>query len=742
MKNFLLIIIILLNVSVYAQQTILGVIVDQSEQPLADAYVFINSGSEHGHTNALGKFKLARVNVGDTLRVNFLGYEDVRYILRARDFENILRVEMKEEVIDLSQVSVSNSVKAINTVSSIDLKTNPVRSSQEVLRRVPGLFIGQHAGGGKAEQIFLRGFDIDHGTDITISVDGLPVNMVSHAHGQGYSDLHFLIPETIENIDFGKGPYYTDIGNFNTAGYVNFKTRDRLDNSVIGLEFGDFNTFRTVGLFDLLGQDERNDAYIATEYIQTDGPFESSQNFTRLNLFGKYSMNLSNGDRLSFTMSRFQSQWDASGQIPQRLIDDGTISRFGAVDDTEGGRTSRTNIAIDHTKVIDDNTFLKTSAYFSHYDFELFSNFTFFLEDPENGDQIRQTEDRRIYGLNATLFQGISMSEADLEMSYGVGLRYDDVNDNELSRTANRRTTLERLAFGDVDESNIFGFVNAELDFGKWLISGGIRLDVFDFNYIDKLALTYTNLSETESIISPKLNVIYNPNPNWQLFIKAGKGFHSNDSRVSVARSRENILPAAYGADFGMVWKPTRRLLISPALWYLYLEQEFVYVGDAGIVEPSGETVRRGIDLSVRYQLGKYIFLDGDLNYTIARAINEPEGADHIPLAPELTSIGGITVKLPSGFSGSLRYRYIRDRPANEDNTIIAKGYFVTDLNLNYTFNKVSLGVTVENLFDVDWNEAQFATESQLLNELEPVEELHLTPGTPFYIRGGLRYSF
>jgi len=611
-----------------------------------------------------------------------------------------------------------------------------------VLRRVPGLFIGQHAGGGKAEQIFLRGFDIDHGTDITIAVDGMPVNMVSHAHGQGYSDLHFLIPETIKNIDFGKGPYYADQGNFNTAGYVEFQTKDKLDQSSFGMEYGQFNTLRGYGLVDLLGDRKGHSAYVATEYIMTDGPVESPQNFNRFNIMGKYTIDMDNNDRLSVLVSQFQSKWDASGQIPQRLVDNGTITRFGFVDNTEGGSTSRTNIALHHTKVLPKNSFIKTRAYYSQYDFELFSNFTFFLEDPVNGDQIRQSENRKIYGINSTLFQILSAGETDIELQYGVGLRYDDVNDNELSRSANRVTTLEQLAFGQVDETNAYGFINADFEWNNWLLNAGVRVDGFSFDYVDQIQTAYTSLSEQDAIVSPKLNLIYNPSPRWQLFLKSGIGFHSNDSRVVVAQRAQQTLPAAYGADLGTVLKPLPRLWINTSLWYLFLEQEFVYVGDAGIVEPSGKTARQGVDFSFRYQIGDYIFINNDFNYTIARATEEEEGADRIPLAPELTSMGGISFQHPGGFTAGIRYRYIKDRPANEDNSIVAEGYFITDLNASYAFKNFNIGFRIENLFNEEWNEAQFATESQLANETEPVEELHFTPGVPFYMTGTIQYNF
>lgn len=725
-----------------AGQALEGKVVDKKGAPIQDAYVLLKSSTEHTHTNELGYFRFIGPKAGDTVLISFLGFEGRQLILKEEDLGRMATIVMDETSIKLEQVVVSKKISALSQISAVDLELHPVNSSQEVLRKVPGLFIAQHAGGGKAEQIFLRGFDIDHGTDINIAVDGLPVNMVSHAHGQGYADLHFLIPETIGNVDFGKGPYYTSKGNFTTAGYVDFQTIEDPGASLASLEYGRFNTLRAVGLFNLLENAPGQDAYLAGEYVLTDGPFEASQNFNRANLFGKYTINLPNNDKLSFSASHFHSRWDASGQIPQRAVDAGLISRFGAIDNTEGGSTGRTNIALNHTRALSGDAFVKSRAYFSKYDFELYSNFTFFLNDPVNGDQIRQKEARNIFGLESVMHREFHLSGASLGLQGGAGLRYDQVKGNELSRTLNRQTTLEPIALGDIDESNFYGFADAAFGLGKVLVNPGLRVDYFQFDYVDELAPSYQTLSEDKFFVSPKLNFIYNPNRYWQAFVKTGIGFHSNDTRVVVAQQGREILPAAYGIDLGGLWKPLRSLWFNAALWYLFLEQEFVYVGDEGIVEPSGKTRRYGLDFGVRYQLTDALFFDSDITYTIARAIDEPETADYIPLAPDLTATGGLALQLPHGFSGSIRYRYIRGRPANEDGSIMAKGYFVADANLNYTLKNTTFSIVGENLLDTEWNEAQFATESRLREETESVEELHFTPGMPFFVRGKVTHRF
>ncbi|MEO0731483.1 MAG: TonB-dependent receptor [Bacteroidota bacterium] len=721
-----------------AAQQLNGKVTDPDGRPVIGAFVNKKGTEIHTHADEFGRFSMLGIVAGDTIRVSLLGYSAEEFLV-GNLAKNYL-VELEEAAYDLGEVVVRRNTKDINVVSRIDLEVTPVRSSQEILRKVPGLFIGQHAGGGKAEQIFLRGFDIDHGTDIDITVDGMPVNMVSHAHGQGYADMHWLIPETIESIDFGKGPYYADRGNFATAGYVGFKTKDRLRGSTIGLDVGQFNTIRALGMFNILDTTNQS-AYVASEYLLTDGPFEASQEFSRLNLMGKYTRQLKNGTKFSLLASHFTSEWDASGQIPQRAVDQGLITRFGAIDDTEGGNTSRTNIAVSTTTPLSDGGFLQNSAYFSHYDFELFSNFTFFLEDPVNADQIRQTENRNFFGLQSVYNRKFFVGTGSAMLRVGGGLRADENQDVGLSRTANRKTLLEQIQLGDIQERNFFGFASADFEFGSFLIQPALRYDYFSFGYKDQLSPTYSNETQTKGAFSPKLNFIYEVNNNVQLFAKTGIGFHSNDTRVVLANEADEILPAAFGADLGGVFKPARRLIVNAALWYLFLEQEFVYVGDAGIVEPSGQTRRQGIDFGFRYQLTDWLYANADYTYTNARAIEEAEGEDRIPLAPVHTATGGVSVQTKK-FNSSLQFRYLGDRAANEDNSIVAEGYTVFDLNANYTFDRFTVGFIIENLTDVDWNETQFATESRLFNETEPVEEIHFTPGTPFWFKTTLRYSF
>jgi len=734
MRFIFLIALSILSFSVKSQ-SVSGIMSDLNGKPISDVLIRNLISKTHAHTDINGKFTLEETKIDDSLQVSKQGFITQKIKLSTSDF---LSIQLEEKPFLLEEVTITNNLKYLNTISKIDLEIQPISNSQDLLRKIPGLFIGQHAGGGKAEQIFLRGFDCDHGTDINITVDGMPVNMVSHAHGQGYSDLHFVIPETVDNIDFDKGSYFADKGDFTTAGFVGFNTKNALQNSSLSFEGGQFDTFRTVALFNLLNK-ENQSAYFAGEYMMTDGYFDAPQNFNRINLFGKYAAKMNNGDHLALSVSHFKSQWDASGQIPDRAVNDGTISHYGAIDSNEGGNTGRTNFNLQYDAKIDENTHIKNTAYLSKYDFELYSNFTFFLNDPVNGDQIKQKENRTIVGFQSEYNQ--KLSEKWL-FKLGAGLRNDNNKDVELSHTVNRKTVLEYLSLGNINQTNLFSYSSVDFTSGKWLLNGGLRLDYFKFGYEDQLASIYTNQTQAKAIVSPKLNFLYTQNEKLQYFLKLGKGFHSNDTRVVMAQKGEKILPETYGADLGINWKPFPRMIVNAAVWYLYLAQEFVYVGDEAVVEPSGKTERKGLDFGFRYQLTNWLFWNTDYTYTHARSIDEPRGNNYLPLAPVHTLMNGFSVKDLKGFSGSLRTRFLGDRPANEDNSVVAKGYCITDLSVTYQIKKVSIGVNIDNIFNTKWKETQFLTESRLANETDPVEEIHFTAGTPFNARLILKYSW
>lgn len=733
----------------FGQGTINGTVTDSRHSPLPDVNVLVQELNRGASSDKLGRFALKNVPAGSyTLVVTAIGYRShQQFVIVEAGERTDVEVVLEQGDLVLADVVVTDQQsREINTISQVDIKLRPVNTSQDILRMVPGLFIAQHAGGGKAEQIFLRGFDIDHGTDVNLEVDGLPVNMVSHAHGQGYSDLHFLIPELVGTVDFNKGPYYAGKGNMTTAGYAAFHTRNSLGQNMAKMEGGRFGSLRNVNAINVLqkqNDDWRSNAYVASEYFRTDGFFEANQHFNRINLMAKYNAYRDDKEALTIGLSSFNSRWDASGQIPARAVGDGTITRFGAIDPTEGGETARTNAWVRYLNTRDNGGIFENQLYFSMYDFNLVSNFTFFLNDPVNGDQITQSESRNIYGYKGNYSIETAIGNKTLRSEVGAGFRYDDVNDIHLYRTRSRKQFLSDVVRGDIDETNLYAYVNETLLLSdKLSLNAAVRLDHFTFNYIDALIPDYTRQSVSKAAVSPKFNISYNASETVNVFVKSGIGFHSNDTRVVVARQGRDILPKAYGLDLGANFKIGNQLLLHTALWTLDLDQEFVYVGDEGIVEPSGKTTRKGVDLSLRYQALPWLYIDADVNLTDPKAKGAVEGEDHIPLAPTLTSIGGMSVKLANGFNGSLRYRYLGDRPANEDNSVVAEGYFLLDAVLKYTRKSFEVSVTAENLFNADWNEAQFDTESRLLHEVDPVSEIHFTPGTPLFFKAGIAFFF
>ena len=351
---------------------------------------------------------------------------------------------------------------------------------------------------------------------------------------------------------------------------------------------------------------------------------------------------------------------------------------------------------------------------------------------------------RNLFGYNGSYSLNNYIGNKELTTTFGIQYRQDITNGMELSRTKDRSITTNTLKLGNVNEINASVYADELIKISdKFTINAGIRFDYFHNRYEDLLLNPNENVGTANAtVISPKLNFYYTFNPTLQLFLNTGKGFHSNDTRVVVPQGGLNILPPTYGSDFGVIYKPFPKLLINATSWYIFSQQEFVYVGDEGVIEPSGRSQRYGLDFSVRYQITKMLYADVDLTAANPRSLDEEAGKNYLPLAPTFTTTGGLSLQTQTGFSGSLRYRYMADRPANEDNSVVAKGYFVNDLQINYTKGHYNLGLSIQNLFDVRWKETQFNTDSRLKGEAQSVEEIHFTPGTPFFGRLSLAYSF
>lgn len=752
MKNFLFLATFVFAAgNLFAHSSLKGrVLEDSTKQPIVGAVAHLVGLNKSSITDASGYFEFKGLEGGSyLLRVSLLGYQTYSDSALIKDNHTLSRtIYLKEDAVKLSEITVTGDKEAgLTALSTIDFKLRPHLTTQDLLRLVPGLFIAQHAGGGKAEQLFLRGFDVDHGTDVAISVDNMPVNMVSHAHGQGYADLHFVIPETVERMNFAKGPYDAKIGNLNTAGSVQFQTRNYLPNNLVKTEFGSYNTYRGVTMLNLLNKndttDRRHNAYVAAEYIYSRSFFDSPQDFSKVNLFGKYTGQLDKSTQLSFSLSSFNSKWDASGQIPDRAVNRGLISRYGSIDPSEGGGTARYNANLALTKKLDNDAVIQTNLYYVKYKFSLYSNFTFFKNDTVNGDQINQYEDRNIFGYNGSYSKEVELGGIRLRSTAGISLRDDQVGLIGLTHTRNR-AFLSDVKKGSAHETNFGAYLDETFYFSpKLSLNIGLRYDELHFAYRNMIVDSVDDKqTASKGIVNPKFNLRYNPFSKVQVYVNAGSGFHSNDTRIAVISPNTSLARAVSG-DIGFNAQLFRRLYLNAAVWGMNLESELVYVGDEGTFEASGRTQRIGLDVSARLQLAQWLFLDGDLNLAKPRFLDAPEGANYIPLAPTVTSIAGINVRSKNGFTASLRYRYIGDRPANEDNTIVANGYFITDIVAGYNHkNKYQIGFLIENLFNEDWKEAQFATESRLKGEPAPVDEIHYTPGTPFSLRGNLTFYF
>ncbi len=741
-KVLLFIFILLFSIAAKSQVSIRGsVIDDKTNLPVAGATITLMPADIFAVTDANGRFFFkGKYDTSSYVIVNNIGYASKNF--NANELRNNKNIAITQQQIELQNVViVSNAGDIYKPISRTDIAMRGVNNSQEVLRIIPGIVIGQHQGGGKAEQIFLRGFDADHGTDFREDVDGLPINMVSHAHGQGFADSHFIIPETIESVDFKKGPYTASKGDFATTGFVDFNTKNTLDNNTVKVEGGMFNIFRGLGMFNLLSEkakEKQQSWYVASEYRYSDAYFDNPQHFKRFNLFTKYNGRLSEHNFLTLSATTFWSKWDASGQIPDRAVDQGLIGFYGALDPFEGGLTYRTNVNAQLVTSLNNGDIIKNQVYYSNTHFDLHTNFTFFLEDPVNGDEIRQKEARDLMGYNGSYNHSGYIGGTKLSTELGLNVRQDLTHNSELSHTVDRFTLLNRIKLGDVTELSISPYISETFAFSKrFSINAGLRFDQFYHKYNNKLASDSTLpgigiYKANDNTFSPKLNFYYHVNDRMQFYLTSGKGYHSNDTRAVVVEHGYKSSPSAYSADLGTVFKPTGKVLINAALWYIYLEQEFVYSGDGGFVEFNGKTRRIGFDFSGRYQPIRSLYFDVDLNYARGRSIENPKGENYIPLAPKWTSTGGLTFTNKNGFNGSLRYRYIGDRPGNEDNSLIAKGYFITDAVLNYTKPKYEIGLVINNVLDTKWKETQFDTETRLKNESQSVDEICFTPGTKF----------
>lgn len=751
-KRIILSLLLIYNLNSIAQTaSIIGTVSDNTDQKKLTAIaVSIKENNKGTVTDENGRYEIDNLDAGDyTILFSFMGYESFsKKITLAAGETKKLNIALKYNLLNLSEITISASTtkQGENKMDLIAMQLQPLKSAQDLLRTVPGLFIAQHAGGGKAEQIFVRGTDNDHGTDFAIFYDDIPVNMPTHGHGQGYADMHFMIPETVGKANFFKGPYEAKLGDFSICGASQFYSKYRLEHNLVKLEYGMFNSQRALLMVNVLDKYHlvkkwEDNAYVAADYMYTDGYFINKLHFKRYNIFGKYNARLSSKTNLMFTASTFSSDWDASGQLPWRAVEMGELPRYGSIDPSEGGITSRTNINLKIFTQLKNNSSFKNQFYYSKNLFSLFSNFTFFMNDSANGDEIHQWENRDLFGYIGTYNRTDSIGKTTLSSEAGLTTRTDLLHNGR--DNVFKRDFLSKAADYTAHISNYSFYINETWQFHpKWNLNVGIRNDLFDFRLQDRMDAENSG-NKLAYRFNPKLSIYYDISNNVTLYAKAGSGFHSNYVQAAVRPDTvANPIPQSYGADLGSNFKIGKRFVTSIAFWWLRVGSEYKFVSDDGSFEEIGDSRKIGTDIAIKYQLNNFLWADVNLNYAYSILLDAPADANFIPLHPRLTSTAGLTYKHPGGFSGSLRYRYMGERPATEDGAVMSKSYFITDVFIKYTHNRYELGLSLENIFNTHWSEAQFYDESRLKNENEPVFDFHNTPGTPFCLKGSVSYFF
>ena len=658
--------------------------------------------------------------------------------------ENVLEevvVEGRRQVLVGEARSASEGV-----VGQMELSIRPLLRPGDVLEAVPGLIVTQHSGSGKSNQMFLRGFNLDHGTDFATWVDGMPVNLRSHAHGQGYTDINFLIPEMVQEMEFRKGPYFADVGDFSSAGSAHFETFSWMPQDVVKLAGGEDGYARALvaGSAAL----ESDNLVYAVEAQHYDGPWDDiDEDLKKYNGMLRY-VNRGEAGHWDVTLMGYDAEWNSADQIPERAVRQGLISDLGSLDTDVGGETSRYSLSARGVQSWSlGQTFV--SAYVIDYSLDLWSNFTYFLDDPVNGDEFQQSEDRMIYGGSLAHHWDSTLFGKALAHRTGLEFRYDDVDDVGLYQTV-ARNRINTFREDDVEEASVGWYYRVEVPWTSRLTTLlGVRADWYDFDVDSDNPLN--SGTDDDFLVSPKFNLVYNASPSLDLYLSAGGGFHSNDARgttISVdPRTGEDVDPVdplveSEGAEVGLRFAPNPRINSSASLWYLKLDSELLYVGDAGTTEPSTESERWGVEFANYIRPTDWLTLDADYTWTDSELNDNPDG-DKIPGAIKNVFSSGITATHPSGLSGSLRVRYFGERPLVEDNSVKSDDFTTVNMQLGYTRGRWRTQLDVLNLFDSDDHDIDYYYASRLEGEpAEGVEDIHFHPIEPRTVRLSVSYRF
>ena len=626
------------------------------------------------------------------------------------------------------------------------LKSRPAQRPGEVLEFVPGVVVTQHSGDGKANQYFLRGFNLDHGTDFATSVNGLPVNMPTHGHGHGYSDLNFLIPELVQRIEYRKGPYFARNGDFSAAGSADIAYRRTLDEPFTAVTLGERGYRRLVGAASTEVAPQVS-LLAALELQGNDGPWTVDENLRRRNAVLTLSGE-GGAQRWSASLMAYDARWTSTDQVPQRLIDAGSyqgrpFGRFDSLDPTDGGDTSRVSLSGQWERQTDAGT-TRVSAYAMDYQLKLWSNFTYALDRPdEGGDQFSQQDSRRVFGLNASHAWSHDLFTLPARSEVGLQLRHDRI-DVGLFNTVTRRWA-GTVREDDVRQTQLGLYGETSVQLKPWLRAiAGLRADQARFKVASDTA---ANAGTADAhLFSPKLSLVLGPWARTEFFINAGRGFHSNDARGTTdAAAPVPGLVASRGWELGVrsEWLPG--LQTSLALWTLSADSELVYVGDAGATEPNRPSRRRGVEWNNRWTPRPWLLVDADLAWTHARFTGaDPEGlGNHIPNAVDRVAALAVTLRELGPWSAGLQWRYRGSGPLVEDNSVRSKPSLTTNLRVSRQLGRKSeLTLDVFNLTNRRVNDIEYFYESRLPGEAAAVADRHLHPAEPRTVRVTWRLGF
>jgi outer membrane receptor protein involved in Fe transport len=628
-------------------------------------------------------------------------------------------------------VLVTRPISAASSFSlrDRDFQLRPIGSVQDILRATPGLVLVQHSGGGKASQYFTRGFDADHGTDLALSIDGIPINMVSHAHGQGYSDTNFIIPEVVERVEITKGPYFVAQGDFATAGAVNLVSRAGFEHSSAGVGLSGSPGHGAIGYRALAIASpslESTQATFAAEIGRSEGPFDKAEDWDKYKLFNKVTIGGDGDQSVSIGAMSYGSNWHGSGQIPDRAVQQGVISRYGSLDPDEGGNTARHQVFAQYRLHPSNTSKFEALAYLGTYRFNLFSNFTLSLNNPDLGDEIEQVDRRTFLGGRTSYRMIHELGGVRFDTLLGADGRNDTIH-TELWNTAGR-VRQSAVNSNDIHETFVGAYVNEEVTLAEWVrFSLGLRTDLLSFAVDDPLPPAADETPTTgvgaDHQFSPKTSLIVTPiheeRAELDLYANYGHGLHSNDVRGAFADPAVTPLTRAVGAELGARARLFERWDIAAALWRLDLENETVWVGDEGTTEVGDATRRQGIELETRYALTRWLAADLDLSFTQSDLLESGNGSG-LALAPKQIWSGGMSARHelgPGTARAGLRFYGIGDRPASDDGILVAPGFTQFDLHAGYRQRWFDIALDVENLFDQTFRSAQFATTSRLPNE-------------------------